>query len=213
MNAITATGAATASVNTTWFKAKLRNKGVSQRILAEFLDMDPAGVCLMLNGKRSWNADAVGKIAKYLDVTYEEVLRHAGLPVSSVWNRPSVIVDGVVDSSRHEVRFDKNARMNRQVFVPMAARHGKTLKIRTMGLGSNWIVHYKPVEGVPLTAMDKLCVVQIEGDNKLMVRHVTPGSEDGFYRLRHLHGGIYDFEDEDRRLKSASPILWIQQQR
>ena len=51
------------SINTAWFKTQLINKKISQRKLAKLLDLDPAAICYLLNGKRKMSVQEAKKIA------------------------------------------------------------------------------------------------------------------------------------------------------
>ena len=61
-------------INKTWFVNKLKNKNISQRKLATLLDIDPAAVCYLLNGKRKMSVQEAKKIALILHCNVVDVI-------------------------------------------------------------------------------------------------------------------------------------------
>lgn len=65
-------------VDTAWFHGRLHDRKISQRRLAQMLELDPAAVSLMLRGRRKMSAAEAAEIARMLGVSVDEVLARAG---------------------------------------------------------------------------------------------------------------------------------------
>lgn len=64
---------------TRWFQNRLADVRISQRKLAAHLGIDPAAVSLMIRGKRKMSAAEAAEMARLMNVSVDEVLRHAGI--------------------------------------------------------------------------------------------------------------------------------------
>ena len=67
-----------------WFKVRMAELGHTQRALAKILDLDPAAVTLMLQGKRKIEVKEAVALARLLDVSVEEVLSRVGVDMRGV---------------------------------------------------------------------------------------------------------------------------------
>lgn len=67
-----------------WFKVRLAELGHTQRALAKVLDIDPAAVTLMLQGKRKIELKEAVALARLLDVSVEEILERVGVDLRGV---------------------------------------------------------------------------------------------------------------------------------
>jgi len=64
-------------VDTDWFKDKMAEARVSLRQLAPKMSMEPSSLSMTINGKRKLSADEASRLAGFLDVPVEDVLRAA----------------------------------------------------------------------------------------------------------------------------------------
>lgn len=85
-------------INLAWFQHHLALQGLSQRRLAQLLNLDPSGVSLFLSGQRKLKISEAGEIARIFSVPVEEVLEMSGvdLPESSLSDGKLVKVVGYV---------------------------------------------------------------------------------------------------------------------
>jgi transcriptional regulator with XRE-family HTH domain len=67
-------------MDTNWFQEGLDRAGVTQADLARHLGLAPSAVSRMMRGERQMKLLEAVQIALFLDVSQDEVLRHAGEP-------------------------------------------------------------------------------------------------------------------------------------
>ena len=70
-----------AIVDTQWFRDRLAARKLSQRGLARAMGVDASAVSLMLRGLRRMTVEEAGQVAVLLQVTTQEVMQAAGVPV------------------------------------------------------------------------------------------------------------------------------------
>lgn len=68
-------------VDIDWFRARLKDRNITQRSLAAALKKDAAVLTRILQGKREFEASDVAVIAELLQENTDEVLRRLGAPV------------------------------------------------------------------------------------------------------------------------------------
>lgn len=66
-------------VDTSWFRARLGDHGLSQRGAARLLGLDPAALSLTLRGRRAMKLTEAAELARLLGVPIEDVLARAGV--------------------------------------------------------------------------------------------------------------------------------------
>jgi hypothetical protein len=66
-----------------WFQQALERAGVSQADLARQLRLAPSAVSRMLRGERQMKLLEAVQLARFLDVSQDEVLRHAGAAIEA----------------------------------------------------------------------------------------------------------------------------------
>lgn len=183
-----------------WFQARIKDQRKSQRALAQVLGIDPAQVSNMFKGRRRMQLGEANAIAGFLNVAVEEVLRHAGLPVSAGSRR--VKLAGYVDDVG-EVHLSD--RPEADVEAPATAPEGTiAVRMRTGEmLMRNALVFFLPAAGVDPAAIGRLSVCRI-GGGPWLLRSIAPGVEPGTYDLAGTGGDIVG-----ARLSAAVPVLWI----
>jgi transcriptional regulator with XRE-family HTH domain len=65
-----------------WYTERLSAQHLSQRGLAKRLDIDPAQVSRIFNGRRPLRLDEVPVLARLLDVSVVDIIERAGVPLS-----------------------------------------------------------------------------------------------------------------------------------
>ena len=65
-------------MDSTWFEQALNRIGASQADLARYLRLAPSAISRMLKGERQMKLSEAVQVAAFLQVSQEEVLRHAG---------------------------------------------------------------------------------------------------------------------------------------
>lgn len=193
-------------INTQWFTTRLADKQMSQRSMAKLIGLDPAAVSLLLRGKRKMTVEEAGQIADLLGVHVDEVLRHAGVRLTSR-SQPAegrVPVVGWIDG-RGFVHDDK-AKGPSVVEAPPSGEDCIAFRMQTDGAFDGWVCYYRQIEGVSLEVLDRMCIVELENGQKLL-RAVKRGYEPGFFTI----GGWGEERSDNVRLVTASPVLWMRQ--
>ncbi len=190
----------TLPINADWFKQQLEQKRLSQRKLARFLELDPSAITLTLQGRRRLQMDEALKIASFLGVDVDEVLKNAGIPTKQQM-RCSVPLIGIVgdDGEIHSVE------MGRDVEAPLALPSG-TVAIRVKGDGdfiNGCTIFFKPQDSIDPGAVGRMAVVQIRSGAQKLAR-LSPGEEPGLYDLILPNG-----KDLGVMISSASHVIFI----
>jgi len=193
--------------NVTWFNQKLEEQRLSKRGLAKLMDLDPAAVSLMLRGLRKMSVTEAGEIASLLRVTVDEVLRHAGVNVSAATGGASTPIIGWMNADK-EVSFERPAGPG--VCESPPGGFDDVVAIRTQAPGQpfdGWLIYYRPIDGISLEALGRLCVVKLQPDGPTYILPVSRGYEVGKYNL----GGWNTPVIPNVGLISASPVIWMKQ--
>lgn len=187
-------------INTKWFIDRLRDLGISQRELGRRIGMDASAVNLMIHGKRSISAEEAARIADILNLPLEEVLRRAGIVVSS--QTETVEIKSLIDESM--VLHPRPGRSR----VPAPAGGAALSAARVENSASQffgWTFFYTARKAVDADVIGRLCVVKLR-DGSEKIRFIKPSIDRQSYRLIGLDG----LPEEDAPVIAASPILWIQ---
>ena len=190
--------------NNAWFVQKLADKRLSQRQLAKMMGLDASAMSLMLRGKRKMDVKEAGDVARLLGVHVDEVLRHAGVTVLERGGPGRVPVTGWIDEEGM-VRIGGVMGPSVVDTPPGLADGAAALRMQTADVRDGWLVFYRPIEGVSLEAVGRLCIVEPETGRQAL-RVVRRGYESGTWSLS-AYGGVP--RQESGVLVSASPVLWI----
>ena len=202
-------------IDKAWFRQKLSEKGSSQVRLAKVLDIDPAGISLMLNGKRAMKAHEAAAIARFLGVTVEEVVAKAGSDVVLLGGRGGVGAGGpgAVPVAGHvgedgRVTMVEGEPASRAVAAADLPGDAIALRVRSAGtsfyLYDGWTFYAAPRQGeIAPDIVGRLCLVRLR-DGTWMVRFAQRGYSPGFFTLVSFSGEIL----EDAAVDTAAAILW-----
>jgi transcriptional regulator with XRE-family HTH domain len=194
-------------MNTEWFRQVLASKKLSQRKLAQLLELDPAAVSLMLRGQRRMTNEEAYQIGVVLGVKTTEVLRQAGIAVSD--DVRHVKVTGHVDKDEVVTLFPR--RTHDKVVGPADCPEGTyALQKRSPGHPHDgWMLFVSPAEDDPRAHLGQLCCVALENGE-----HVTAflqrGYRTGTFNL--INGADGRAIRTDANVVWASRILWIKPQ-
>jgi hypothetical protein len=187
------------SIDARWFQGLIRDQGKTQRGLAKMLGVDPAQITALFQGTRRMQLPEASIIAQFLGVGVEEVLAHAGLPVSSKGGR-RVKVAGWVDEVG-EIHLDGPAS---DVDAPAATPEGTVaVRSRSRDLMAGALIFFRPNAAVDAAAIGRLATVRI-ASGPWLVRRIEPGVDPGRFDLQ-WPGTVI----ENAELSAATPILWI----
>lgn len=205
------------TVNTRWFRERLAERGRSQRALAEFLNLDPASVSLMLRGQREMRMNEAARLSRFLGQPINEVLLNAGIvdamPARSSMEVPLV---GHIDAATLEFRRDHDPSDPDVPTVPcpnhddlageLVAARVRALDVTVLGdFFGGWTMYFRPAHNVDSEAIDRLSFVQLSPSGPMLLRHVKRGYGRGLYNL--MSRTLKPIENV--RLEWASPVVWI----
>lgn len=190
-----------AKVNTKWFQDQVQELGISQRTLARELDLDPAAVSLMFQGKRKMTLEEASTLARRFAKPLDEVLRAAGIQSGSAK------VVGWIDG---------------ELVVHKGAVSGVAAVTPPGGLGSNLLAFVFRTRGSPLESLDGAVAFVKTGGSDLVaalgrfsVIEVAKGKMMAGVLKRDSSGQhlITDFAGStvmrDLKIKSAAVVIWL----
>ncbi|MDL2285098.1 helix-turn-helix transcriptional regulator [Oxalobacter sp. OttesenSCG-928-P03] len=189
-----------------WFTTALEHVGLSQNQLAKNIGMDQSALSLTVNGRRKMSATEAVAIARELNVPIETLLIYFGglvpplpktrLAIGNYINESGELLSG--ETPEHPgVELPANAPLSCDATL-----------IRTPdGLFDRWVLFYHRHHDVPASAIDRICIVEITGEDKPLLCKVTRGFEMDHFTIHPFFGG----DAFQAHLISASPILWMQQ--
>lgn len=193
------------AVDTAWFRGRLADQKMSQRGLARQLGLDPAAVSLTLRGKREMKIAEAAAIARLIGVPADEVMRHAGVAISSQGKQ--VLVCSHMDASAEIHTEDTGLTVPHpggDLPEPLTA-----IQCRTAGTAldhmDGWILFANQhMDGtVQADAVGRLSVLRLR-NGVICIAKLARGSRRGVWNLVSPIGEIKDVEVE-----WAKPILLV----
>ena len=190
--------------NKNWFIDKLKAIKLSQRGLAKKMDLDPAAVSYMFNGKRDMSMDEAKSIAGIFGMPVTEVMRQAGIDVLDDIRRipirgyitndhmVSVLPDGTHDMA------DAPADMPDKSFA---------LQYRdAVGPVDGWLTYISGEKQTADELMDEACMITFK-DGRVVNGIIRRGYKKGLYNV--LLARFQQNVIENQDIAYANKILWI----
>jgi hypothetical protein len=192
------------TINQQWFQDKLRALRISQRQLAKRIDLDPAAVSNMLQGKRRMTMDEAKAIAEHLLVPVTEVMRQAGIDVTDDVRKVPVAghvgPGSVVTLMPHGTHDQAIAPAD----VPSGSFAVQTRIVTSSSDG--WLYFVSGIQQPPSELLDRLSVVALT-DGRLLSAILRRGYKQRLFNLVLLpEGGVL----ENQEVAWAAHVLWIQ---
>lgn len=192
-------------VNTSWFKQRLVDRGVSMRGLAKKMSpqLDVAAVSLMLRGVRKMQLQEAEQVSKLLNVPLSDVLKNAGIKTDLSGARTVPVVGWVSDNK--EAHLDWSADSDHiegprdlpadvvavQVRAPSSPADGEILFLQQPSAAIGGLVGRK-------------CLIGFDSD-LVVVGYLRRGYRPGLFNVWTDAGATV----ADVSVKWAAPILWI----
>lgn len=188
-------------IQTKWFRERLAERSLSLRGLARQMDLDPASVSRMMNGRRQMSSAEANAIANLLRVPVTEVLRHAGVPVDD--DVRSVAVSAVIDCE-HRVRAVRGARIPAP--YDMQA-DGVVLQVRCPSSSMDgWLILCASTVLQPTAALERLALVRLTNGSQVL-GSLRKGYSNGSFNVLCTIPGENLLEDQ--QVEGAQEVLWI----
>ena len=193
-------------VDTAWFRAALRARGLSQRQLARQMRLDPSAVSLMLRGRREIRTREAQRLAEVLGTPLSDVLSHSGIRVRGR-EGATVALGGWIDGHGAIEFGETEERVERP---PGAPTDSIALVARTLGgplhYMDRWLLYIdKPRQRVA-DCVGRLSVVQLEGAERPVLAYVYRGLQVGTFALTRPPSEV---PDQPAPVEWATPIIWI----
>jgi transcriptional regulator with XRE-family HTH domain len=183
------------TVNADWFKQQLEQRRLSQRKLARFLELDPSAITLTLNGKRRMQLDEASRIATFLGVPVEEVLKNAGLSLEQ--NQPRLVaLYGAIDSGNQVEVFEDRTTVEAPPILP-----SNVVAVVVMNHDSlihRALAYFLLEDTINPGAIGRLAIARLR-DGRMFFSRIEPGSRPGLYNLKIRSSSVpHDASDPDR---------------
>lgn len=185
-----------------WFIERLQGRKISQRKLAQHLELDPAAVTLILQGRRKLTNAETHQVASLLGVSVAEVLRRAGVPVSDDVRR--VPISGTVGA--RGVVTHLPAKTHDMVVCPADVPvTGMALQVRMSNSHKDgWLYFASGEQALPESMLDKF-VLAVTEDGRTHACFIRRGYKAGTFNLMLSNSEVL----ENERIAWVSPIVWI----
>jgi len=191
--------------NKNWFIDKLKAIKLSQRKLAEKMNLDPAAVSYMFNGKRDMSMDEAKSIASIFGMPVTEVMRQAGIDVLDDIRR--IPINGYI-SNDHNVTI-----LPRGTHDMVDAPHDMPNKSFALqyrdasGPVDGWLTYISGEMDSPDNLLDDACMITLK-DGRIVNGIIRRGYKKGLFNI--LLARFQNNVIENQDIAYANKILWIQ---
>jgi transcriptional regulator with XRE-family HTH domain len=183
-----------------WFKTQMQSAGLSQRQLAEMMELDHSALSRCFTGERKMSTYEAAMLATYLNSTISEVVAHSiGEPVQVKGAIPVVF-------SRHENVLQ--AKPDNSDLAPIVVLPENCVAARDenpQSLQYGWTYFFQQSSEISPDAIGRLSVVADEAGDTYLVT-LRRGFKPGEYHFIDGKGET----TSSSTVKSATPIIAIQ---
>lgn len=195
----------TPSFNKEWFRERLSAMKISQRGLAKLIDIDPAAISYMFNGKRAMSMDEAKSIASIIRMPVTEVMRQAGIDVTD--DVCKVPVKGYI-SNGHEVSMLPDKTFDMIIAPPNLPAKSYALQMRNPGRAyDGWLIF---VSGEHVedggANMDHFSLAALS-DGKMVLATIKRGYKAHSHNL--LLAPDLGTVMENKQVAWSSRVMWI----
>jgi len=200
------------SINVKWFQDRIRDIGLSQRKISVQIANNPNTMSLILSGKRRVTHKELPTIARLLDTTSEEVLKHLGTQPAATTRTKEVPVIGIVDETGRVLKSSM-----RTVEAPGldGAKNFKAVIYKMTGRGAAWMHGWtlyfaepaRARDGVDVASLDRLSVCEVGDAEGRYIGVVQRALDRGFFDLLNMATG--EPIVSSATIRSAHPVQWI----
>ena len=191
-------------INSEWFRDRLKSIKLSQRGLAKQMNIDPAAVSYMLQGKRAMSMEEARVISAILLMPVTEVMRQAGIEVLDDVRKIPVKGFTTVDFL---VTFLPKGTYDTIISPQDMPSKSFALQHRSSNSSMDgWMAFVSGEENEPHDMLDQYCYVALE-DGTAMLAVVRKGYKVGTYNLLGLCDGIK--VRENKKVAKANLVKWL----
>jgi len=195
-------------VDTQYFKTILGQRKISGRAFAKRLGIDPSALSRTLRIKREMKAEEAAKIAAYLGISLDDVLRHAGIREGAKIEN-TVRVTGRLTGTG-EIEIIGESRKPETVPAPPDVPPGSTAIVADtarspLELMDGWTFFIGPKVDHPNELLGRQVVALVVGETKARL---------GWLKRSHRAAHFNVISDGGTTLKAvqiewAAPVIWI----
>lgn len=190
--------------NKDWFLDKLKAIKLSQRGLAKKMDLDPAAVSYMFNGKRDMSMDEAKSIAGIFGMPVTEVMRQAGIDVLDDIRR--IPIHGYISNDYAVTLLPKGTHDMVDAPADMPS-HSFALQYRdSAGPVDGWLTYISGETGTAIELMDDACMITFK-DGRIVNGIIRRGYKQGLYNI--LLARFQNNVLENQDIAYANKILWV----
>lgn len=194
------------SIDGNWFRAKMKERQVTQQKLGKRLGIGHEQISRMLKGARRLRIDEVDIVADALGCSPREVLKRAGLSEIDELAEGHVRLSGVIDSSGIVAFSD----MEDLVPAPPDARADEVVALVADTAGTpmaefdRWVLYATKRPSIDVA--ERLCLVTIKGEeDRPVIAWVYRSLRRGEYSIKTIAGERRNY----LKIHSTKPTVWI----
>ena len=199
-------------INKDWFFQQLAARSKSMRDLAKFLNVDPSATSRMFSGARKMRMDEAEKIARFLAVPVEEVLRNASIDISDLAIQRIMIGATVSDKGRlieiEPQELPSSIAARAQAALGIEQRRGVVAaQVRAvkgpLSLWDDAVILFAETHVIEPAAVGVLSIAKLR-DGMQVLGHLERVRKTGEATMRGADG-----ESREVVLASAAPVLAV----
>lgn len=191
-------------LNKGWFIDKLKSIKLSQRKLAEKMNIDPAAVSYMFSGKRDMSMDEAKSIASIFGMPVTEIMRQAGIDVLDDIRR--IPVTGYI-SNDHAVTLLPKGTYDMVDAPPDMPNKSFALQYRdSTGPVDGWLVYISGEQKEAAELLDEAAMCTLS-DGRIVNGIIRRGYKKGLFNI--LLARCHNETSENQSIADAHKILWV----
>lgn len=195
-----------------WFQEQLHLRGKSLRGLAKHLEIDPSAASRMLSGARKMKMPEAEKIARFLSVPVDEILRRAGIDLEAAATK-SLMLEATISDQGRLVEIEPRALPSPLLVRAQASlgleQRGKVVaaQVRAMkgplALWDDAVVLYAETSTIEPAAVGVLSIAKLR-DGVTLIGHLDKARKTGEATVRMADGELREVV-----LATAAPVLAV----
>jgi hypothetical protein len=201
-----------AEIDSEWFKDRIRDKKKSTRGLARHLDIDPASASRMINGQRKMSMEEAQKIAIFLGLPINEVMRHTGIQMDGDGQPSKIVLAAMINETGELERLPEPRPLPQSVIEKATLALGIGYNQRVLAaqiraakgplnLWDDAVILFTVADTVEPLSVNALSIVRLR-DGKQYLAKIDKARKTGEAQITTAAGKM-----EDAYLETATPII------
>lgn len=202
-------------IDTSWFKDRMEDNGLSLRQLAKNIDLDPSSLHRTLNGTRKMQLEEAKHIANFLRAPVGEVMRHAGVAVDLDGLPTRIMLTSIIREGG-EVERIKDPKPLPQAIIEKAQAaisrvgNGQIIAAQIhaskgpLAIWDDAVVLFRPTESVDPAAVGTLSIIRDRDSMKQGMAKLLRARKTGEATIQSANGDV-----KEMALDTATPVIAI----